>query len=116
MKQLTEKQKKSIRKYLDAGWSRKKTSEFTGIPEGTISHYQNPHKPIKHTKTIYTHMFTKGGIAVHDNAVAEEAYRKAALCTIKKLDVLNHEPILKAFKILNRYVKYLIKEYKLEDK
>ncbi len=120
MASLTDKQKATIRKYVEEGLSRKQISNRLGIPEGTISHYQNPHKKqtekIPQADKVNLFVLTKAELDIHNNRVAESAYRKAAICTIKKLEVFNQEPILKAFKILKRYKEYLIKEYELEEK
>jgi hypothetical protein len=43
----------------------------------------------------------------------KEAYKKAAIATIRKLHVLNNEPIIKALNDLRRYEEYLIRENNL---
>jgi len=43
----------------------------------------------------------------------KEAYKKAAIATIKKLRVLNREPIFKALHDLERYEEYLIRDNNL---
>lgn len=51
MTQLTDKQKIRINGCIKAGLTRKQISKRLGIPEGTISHYQNPKKRIYNPTT-----------------------------------------------------------------
>ena len=40
----------------------------------------------------------------------KEAYKKAAIATIRKLHVLNNEPLMKALTDIRRYEEYLMRE------
>lgn len=64
-------------------------------------------------KTEYT--FSKEELELHDKRIAERAYRTAAAATMRKMSVLLDKPILDAIHDIHRYVKYLAKEYKLEN-
>jgi hypothetical protein len=60
--------------------------------------------------------FTEKELQEHDHLISEQAYTKAALCTIAKLSVLYDLPIYKAIDKLVRYAKYLAKTYNLKVK
>lgn len=122
MTRLSDKQKRGIRHLIDIGWTRKEISKITGIPEGTISHYQNPKKQTRKTvvqkKVVLRDnmfLFWSKELAAHDNEVAERAYRKAAVCTVNKLMCLSEMPIQKAIKQICQYQIYLINEYDLKS-
>lgn len=65
-------------------------------------------------KTEITYTFTGEELAQHDKDVAERAYKSAAKATIRKLAVLIDKPVQEAMHDIYRYVKYLIREYKLD--
>jgi hypothetical protein len=48
------------------------------------------------------------------SSVETRTYRKAAIATIKKLEVINKKPIGKALHDIRRYEEYLIRENHLE--
>lgn len=133
MTKLTEAQRNKIRRLIRGGASRSGISLLTGIPEGTISHYQNPKSSVNQNQTskmMHKRMaeiieaqnikrkklfkFTEEEINTHDESVREGAYRKAAVATVNKLSVLSNFPIYKALKELEKYTEYLIKEYNLK--
>jgi hypothetical protein len=137
---LTEKQKRYIRAYIKMGATRKQISKLLLIPEGTISHYQNPnssvnqnqtskmlHKELAKTearhrkefearnaKKVKFFTFTEEELNAHDESVREGAYHKVAVATVNKLSVLSNYPIHKALKELGKYAEYLIREYNLK--
>ena len=131
MTKLTDKQKKGINHLIEMGWTRKAISKTLGIPEGTISHYQNPKTREKRTsKMLHKQIeklmdrnnverklicsFTEEEFAVRDNKIREQAYRTAAICTVNKLMCLSEMPIQKAIKQICDYQIYLINEYDLK--
>jgi hypothetical protein len=63
-------------------------------------------------KTTYT--FTQEELDTHDEKIREEAYRKAAVNTVRKIELLLDYPILDAIQKLSKYAGYLIKTYNLE--
>ena len=63
-------------------------------------------------KTTFT--FTQEELNKHDSEIREEAYRKAAINTVRKIELLLDYPILDAIMKLSKYLQYLIKTYNLE--
>jgi hypothetical protein len=63
-------------------------------------------------KTTFT--FTQEELNKHDSEIREEAYRKAAINTVRKIELLLDYPILDAIMKLSKYTGYLVKTYKLE--
>jgi hypothetical protein len=60
--------------------------------------------------------FTKEELSNILEKVREAAYRQAAICTVNKMLVLFDYPITKALRELEKYCRYLVKEYKLGGK
>ena len=79
---------------------------------------QEPQTEVKSevTEPEKTFTFTEKELQEHDHLISEQAYTKAALCTIAKLSVLYDLPIYKAIDKLVRYAKYLAKTYNLKVK
>jgi len=53
---------------------------------------------------------------IDTNTVEEQAYRKAAICTIKKFMQMLKSPLIDLPVIMEKYSRYLMKEYHISDK
>jgi hypothetical protein len=63
---------------------------------------------IKKTVTI---SFTQEELNKHEHDIREQAFRQAAVCTLRKLEIYKTEPIMDALENIGRYRQYLIKTY-----
>ena len=54
-------------------------------------------------------------LEAHDKKISEDAYRKAAECTIQKFNMILDEPLPKFLRNMNRYLKYLAKTYNIKE-
>jgi hypothetical protein len=66
---------------------------------------------IKNTVTI---SFTQEELNKHEHDIREQAFRQAAVCTLRKLELFNIEPLGNVVHDLERYRTYLMKTYKIK--
>ena len=65
-------------------------------------------------KEEITISFTPEELEKHEHDITEAAYKKAAICTLRKLELFNVRPLGSVIDGLNKYRKYLIKTYDIK--